>query len=137
MASPHLLSLNHSPSLSYSPSLQLLVSARWRWPRKPLRQPRASVGRGKYDMGLSVSVLNDCIHHHYPAYTNARSPTPGRFSAICYLSARDTFAKSGHAVGLIETDYGGTPIQAWSPPDALEACAQPLDDCDGESMPTP
>jgi len=65
-------------------------------------------------------------------WVEANTTWVSRFSAICYLSARDALASGGHAVGLIETDYGGTPIQAWSPPDALEACGAPLDDCDGK-----
>lgn len=37
--------------------------------------------------------------------------------------------KTIRRIGLIEADLGSTPVQAWSPPEALEACKMPTDDC--------
>ncbi|KAJ1454043.1 hypothetical protein M885DRAFT_566797 [Pelagophyceae sp. CCMP2097] len=61
------------------------------------------------------------------------------FSALCYLSTRDTARdrgtlndQSGRAVGLIEDDFGGTPVQAWTPFGGLEKCGLPLNDCPTE-----
>ena len=45
------------------------------------------------------------------------------FSAICWMYGRRL--QEAHpqvALGLIESDVGGTNIQAWSPPSALQAC---------------
>ena len=65
------------------------------------------------------------------------------FSAVCYLSARYVARRLASAtefssnrdwpaIGLIESDWGDTPVQAWSPPEALEACDMPLDNCTTE-----
>jgi sialate O-acetylesterase len=35
-------------------------------------------------------------------------------------------------IGLIESDYGGTPVQAWTPPDGLAACKMPPANCTTE-----
>merc|ERR1740131_511858 len=51
-----------------------------------------------------------------------------RMSAVCYLYARniqDMMAHEGEEVvplGMVESAWGGTNIEPWSPPQALEAC---------------
>lgn len=42
-------------------------------------------------------------------------------SAVGYFFARDVHAKLGVPVGLIHTSWGGTPAEAWTSVDALEA----------------
>ena len=46
------------------------------------------------------------------------------FSAVCWFTYRDVFDKLGGNVpqGLISNNWGGTPIQHWSSPAALEKC---------------
>ena len=49
------------------------------------------------------------------------------FSAICLFWAeqvQDELREQGHSVpiGLVDATWGGTIIEAWSPPEALEAC---------------
>jgi len=44
------------------------------------------------------------------------------FSGVCWLFGRDLFRKYGRPIGLIESDYGGTRVEAWSSPDALSKC---------------
>ena len=45
------------------------------------------------------------------------------FSAICWMYGRRIYeAYPDTPIGLIESDVGGTNIQAWSPPSALSAC---------------
>jgi sialate O-acetylesterase len=44
------------------------------------------------------------------------------FSAICWLFGRDLFRKYGRPIGLIETNWGGTRVEAWSSPEALSQC---------------
>ena len=65
----------------------------------------------------------------------ANASVVAKFSAICYLSVRDAMRLlhvDGRPVGLIESDWGGTPVQAWSPPAALTGCGLPTDDCKTE-----
>lgn len=49
---------------------------------------------------------------------------PG-FSAVCWFYGRDTFLRTGVPQGLVDSSWGGTPIQAWSTPAGLAACAAP------------
>lgn len=46
------------------------------------------------------------------------------FSAICYFFGRDlyNFFQGKLPIGLIESSWGGTYIQAWSSPDSLKKC---------------
>ncbi len=44
------------------------------------------------------------------------------FSAACYLYGRHIYETLGYPIGLIATDWGGTPVEAWSSPDALKQC---------------
>ena len=49
-------------------------------------------------------------------------------SAVCYLFARniqDLMFKEGlnpPPIGLISTEWGGTPVESWSPDSALDKC---------------
>ena len=70
------------------------------------------------------------------AWRAANSTWVQHFSALCYMTARDAArdrgtldGADGRAIGLIEDDFGGTPVQAWAPPEALAACGMPTDDC--------
>lgn len=52
-------------------------------------------------------------------------PTPANmasFSAVCWLFGRNLFRKYGRPIGLIETNWGGTRIEAWSSTAALDVC---------------
>ena len=48
----------------------------------------------------------------------------GAFSAVCWTYGRQLADELNHSVplGLISSNIGGTPIQAWSPADANAAC---------------
>lgn len=44
------------------------------------------------------------------------------FSATCWFFGRDLYDYLKYPVGLVDTDWGGTPIESWSSPDALAKC---------------
>jgi len=46
-------------------------------------------------------------------------------SAVCFLFARNIYDNIGVPLGLIDSDWGGTPVEAWMNPEALEACNTP------------
>ncbi|XP_048239906.1 sialate O-acetylesterase-like [Haliotis rufescens] len=53
-------------------------------------------------------------------------PTKGAvtyFSAVCWFFGENIQADRKYPIGLIESNWGGTPIEAWSSPDALSACS--------------
>ncbi|XP_032565564.1 sialate O-acetylesterase isoform X1 [Chiroxiphia lanceolata] len=49
------------------------------------------------------------------------------FSAVCWLLGRSLYEALGSPVGLVEAAWGGTPIEAWSSRQALQACGLPED----------
>ncbi|XP_052239468.1 sialate O-acetylesterase-like [Dreissena polymorpha] len=44
------------------------------------------------------------------------------FSAVCLLYALELAPHLNRPIGLVESAWGGTPIQVWSSPDAIDAC---------------
>ncbi|KAK9395093.1 sialate O-acetylesterase [Crotalus adamanteus] len=44
------------------------------------------------------------------------------FSAVCWLFGQYLFEKLKYPIGLIDTSWGGTPIEAWSSKKALNEC---------------
>mmetsp|Transcript_124101 Transcript_124101/g.175072 ORF Transcript_124101/g.175072 Transcript_124101/m.175072 type:complete len:122 (+) Transcript_124101:1-366(+) len=44
-------------------------------------------------------------------------------SAVCYLYGREIQAKTNMPVGLVNTNWGGTPVEFWSSADSLNKCA--------------
>ena len=61
-------------------------------------------------------------------YSAADSNQLKFFSAVCFLYARymtDQLGDPNKVFGLIESDWGGTRIEPWMSPEALEACDVP------------
>ncbi|KAI8752698.1 sialate O-acetylesterase [Biomphalaria glabrata] len=44
------------------------------------------------------------------------------FSAVCWLFGKAIFKARHIPIGLVDTDWGGTPVKAWSSPEALAHC---------------
>ena len=44
------------------------------------------------------------------------------FSAVCWFYGKNLYDQLKRPIGLIATDWGGTPVEAWSSPDALHKC---------------
>nr|ADD91467.1 cytosolic sialic acid 9-O-acetylesterase-like protein [Adineta vaga] len=59
---------------------------------------------------------------------NIGGPDWNYMSAVCWLYGRMTHvALGGRPIGLIATTVGGTPIELWMPPKALQDCEIPTD----------
>jgi sialate O-acetylesterase len=55
------------------------------------------------------------------AWSACTPATVGRFTAAGYFFARELFTRLGTPVGIINSSWGGTPIEAWMSPAALAA----------------
>lgn len=61
----------------------------------------------------------------YRPYLPWSTPSQGSldlFSAVCWLFGKRLSSQFGYPIGLMETNVGGTKIESWSSPDALNAC---------------
>jgi sialate O-acetylesterase len=52
-------------------------------------------------------------------WQSASPQTAGNFSAVGYFFARDIFQKLGIPIGLVNSTWGGTPVESWMSPAAL------------------
>ena len=81
------------------------------------------------DEQLSDMEEDDLIEGHWDGwYTPDDSAKLKQFSAVCFLFARsmtDRLSPAGETkrvFGLIDSNWGGTRIEAWMSQDALDAC---------------
>ena len=85
---------------------------------------RYSCGQGSYEpMAESSPACSDGIPGCSGWGTTTRGV--GSFSSVCWFFGRDLHESLPVKVpiGLIEADVGGTPVQDWSPPAAIEECS--------------
>lgn len=47
------------------------------------------------------------------------------FSAVCWLCGKYLYDELKIPIGLVASTWGGTPIEAWSPPSVLKICHEP------------
>ncbi|XP_069572447.1 sialate O-acetylesterase isoform X1 [Brachyistius frenatus] len=72
-------------------------------------------------LNLSETELTDLIHVELPWSV----PTVGsvaEFSAVCWLFGRYMYENLKYPIGLVESCWGGTPVEAWSSSRALQQC---------------
>ncbi|XP_041352047.1 sialate O-acetylesterase-like isoform X2 [Gigantopelta aegis] len=65
----------------------------------------------------------------WTAPTNESIPS---FSAVCFLFAENVYPHLNYPIGLVQSSWGGTPIQAWSSPDAIRKCPSQQTDSPGD-----
>ena len=78
--------------------------------------------------GRSWDGTGPCPHPNScssAGWSSMTSNLAASFSAVCYLAGRDIYRGLGGDVpiGLVETAWGGTRIEAWTSPDALAKCS--------------
>ncbi|CAG5130232.1 unnamed protein product [Candidula unifasciata] len=57
-----------------------------------------------------------------PDNSSVGGPAWAYFSAVCWLFGKAIHKELGYPIGLVATDWGGTPVEAWSSPEALAEC---------------
>nr|KAG5686966.1 hypothetical protein BaRGS_022967 [Batillaria attramentaria] len=55
-------------------------------------------------------------------WTAPTTDTVSVFSAVCWLFGEYLYQHLQYPIGLVESAWGGTPIEAWSPPEAINDC---------------
>ncbi|XP_038069722.1 sialate O-acetylesterase-like [Patiria miniata] len=88
---------------------------------------------------LSETPYDD-LHGLYEPWSKPSPETLGSkaqifnyFSALCWFFGRDLYDSMQYPIGLISTNWGGTPIEDWSSPDVLKKCSathRPLPESD-------
>ncbi|CAG5130233.1 unnamed protein product, partial [Candidula unifasciata] len=69
-----------------------------------------------YDL---ISIQEDWTS---PSSASVGGPAWEYFSAVCWLFGKNIHKELGYPIGLVATDWGGTPVEAWSSPEALAEC---------------
>jgi sialate O-acetylesterase len=71
-------------------------------------------------------LLGIRLNWSLPSSSSLDGPDWNYMSAVCWLYGRQIHeALGGRPIGLIATSYGGTAIELWMPPKALEDCDIP------------
>uniref|UniRef100_A0A3Q2NVG8 Sialic acid acetylesterase n=1 Tax=Fundulus heteroclitus TaxID=8078 RepID=A0A3Q2NVG8_FUNHE len=69
----------------------------------------------------SKTELIDLIQVEIP-WSVPTTSVVAEFSAVCWLFGRYMYEKLKYPIGLVESCWGGTPVEAWSSPRALKRC---------------
>ncbi|XP_061574872.1 sialate O-acetylesterase [Cololabis saira] len=72
-------------------------------------------------LNTSETELTDLIQVELP-WSVPTASVVGKFSAVCWLFGRYMYEKLQYPVGLVESCWGGTPVEAWSSARALQQC---------------
>lgn len=72
-------------------------------------------------LNLSETELTDLIQVELPWSVPTASGV-AEFSAVCWLFGRYMYEKLKYPIGLVESCWGGTPVEAWSSSRALQQC---------------
>ncbi|XP_067675186.1 sialate O-acetylesterase-like isoform X2 [Haliotis asinina] len=59
----------------------------------------------------------------YTKWTQPTKVAVNTFSAVCWFYGEYLYKDRKYPIGLIESCWGGTPIEAWSSPDAVATCS--------------
>ncbi|XP_019720524.1 sialate O-acetylesterase isoform X1 [Hippocampus comes] len=81
----------------------------------------------------SDTELTDLIGVTLP-WSVPKASCVSQFSAVCWLFGRYMYEKLKYPIGLVESCWGGTPVEAWSSSRALQQCG--LDQNKKYSSPT-
>ncbi|KAM4742097.1 sialate O-acetylesterase [Anableps anableps] len=72
-------------------------------------------------LNMSKTELIDLIQVAIP-WSVPNTSVLAEFSAVCWLFGRYMYEKLNYPIGLVESCWGGTPVEAWSSPRALKQC---------------
>ncbi|EOD10902.1 hypothetical protein EMIHUDRAFT_104986 [Emiliania huxleyi CCMP1516] len=105
--------------------------------QRPLQELGESTNRGDWVDGVELPwsvASNVSISMNAPRAGGANDDNWLYMSAVCYLFGRALQAARKTPIGLISTNWGGTAIQDWMPPAALDDCRHVSADAAAESL---
>lgn len=95
------------------------------WPLSKAANANAEVGSADYPMIRHMKVQNATadlpLTDLKTAWQVCSPATAGGFSAVGYFFARHLHRDTGVPIGLIGSNWGGTKIEPWIPPDGFRA----------------
>jgi sialate O-acetylesterase len=98
------------------------------WPLSATDNPQQAVSSARYDeIRLFEVTKNANVNWQGDVVGEWKICTPDsarEFSAVGYYFGRSIHLSQNTPVGLIDTTWGGTPAEAWTPSDALAAMPQ-------------
>jgi sialate O-acetylesterase len=68
----------------------------------------------------------------YAKWISASKETTGAFSATAYYFAKKLFHKLGVPIGIVNTSWGGTRVEAWTSPEKLRTLKETKDQIDDD-----
>merc|ERR1712123_177173 len=89
---------------------------------------------------VSADVDDDADIQVQVPWSDSASPNLKSMSAVCYLFARNIqnmMQSEGDdlvPMGMVDSDWGGTRIEAWSSQNALDACNVPQEECNEDQQ---
>jgi hypothetical protein len=153
-----LFKYSHS-AFENTPTVQMPVYGNWSAPHgfSAANGTAEAAAAGRYTGKISLMGLqtrlpngtycprrskNDPPCTPYPEWNNADAGTTGtvaQFSAVCWYTGKALFEKLGASVpvGLIVGSVGGSPIEFWLPPGAVnnsKACGADVPPCDNRNF---
>jgi len=82
-----------------------------------------TVGMGSASDRPEKNLLTVLQNWSVSSTSSIGGPDAQYFSAVCWFFGKNLAdVNPGLPIGLISSDWGGTPIQAWMSPDALKSC---------------
>nr|KAG5691595.1 hypothetical protein BaRGS_023723 [Batillaria attramentaria] len=87
-------------------------------------------GQGSHIAPVTTQVTNGhwklklhAVTQKGPFVITVSSKRLAQSSAVCWLFGQYLYDHLHYPIGLVESSYGGTNIEAWSPPEALHDCS--------------
>lgn len=83
-----------------------------------------TVGQGNFS-SHPVQTLSSITQPWSVASSKSINGNPwAYFSAVCWFFGKNLYDRNKVPLGLISSNWGGTPVQAWSSPESLQRCKQ-------------